>query len=244
MDKFNRFVLKVGPFKTILLVVLVSVFLSIFFTYFSIAFFFGLPQKDMPRYLLIAAIVPFLVAPIASFGFIHLLFKINSLEAETRYLATHDALTGLLSRRAFYEHAEQYLKVANRERNSIALMVADVDGLKQINDTYGHFAGDQVLKLVGKIITETVRESDIVGRVGGDEFIFCLSKATNETAKNFGNRLTEAVNESVFEYEGSQIKFGISVGIYADELAESNDLSDLIRKADAAMYEAKLKGKI
>ncbi|MFM9834648.1 MAG: GGDEF domain-containing protein [Methylophilaceae bacterium] len=160
-----------------------------------------------------------------------------------RNLATYDPLTKLFTRRIFYELTEQQLKVANREKSSVAVMMADVDEFKKINDMHGHFAGDQSLKLLGKIISETVRVSDIAGRVGGDEFIFCLPNTTAEGAKVLGNRLIAAANKSQFNFDGKTIKMQLSVGVHACLIDNDYDVNDLFKQADMALYEAKRKGK-
>lgn len=239
MAKFSQFVLKVGPFWSIFLTTLFSVVASLFLTYFSIGLIFGFPQVNMPQYLLIAALVPLIVAPLASFGFIKLVFQINKLEAEARHMATYDLLTSLLSRRAFYSFAEQQLNLAHREGNRVAIMIADLDGFKKINDEYGHAAGDEVLKELGKVIGEIARDSDIAGRLGGDEFIFCLLNASTETTNTFASRLKDAVNGRALEYEGKLIKFKLSIGLCLSEPDELCDLNDLVRKADISLYKSK-----
>ncbi len=243
MERVYAYFLRAGFVKSIVIVTLVSVLLSLLFTYLSISVLFGYGQPDMPNYLLVATLVPLIVAPLASSSLLKLLFKIDALEKETRYLATYDALTGLFTRRAFYEHAEQQLKLAQRESKSVAMLVADLDGFKGINDTFGHHAGDLALKFVSNIIKQIVRESDIAGRVGGDEFIFCLPNATQEEALYFGQRLVESVSASSFVYENKHIKLSMSVGLNTFESKSSSDIDLMIKEADQALYRAKKSGK-
>lgn len=243
MSLFSKFFLKVGALKSVVLVTIASITLSLLFTYLSVVLIFGLPQPEMPNYLLIAALVPLFVAPMASSGLINLLFKINKLETENRHLATYDVLTGLLSRRAFYDLAEQQHKIARRENDIIAILFADLDGFKQINDNFGHSVGDEVLKEFGKNILATIRSSDIVGRVGGDEFIFCLPRTTSEEALELGNRLVSVVNSTIYNHGENQIKLSVSIGLFADEADEDKELVDFISKADAMLHEAKRGGK-
>lgn len=172
MNHFRRFVLKIGLFKSVTLITVASVLLSILLTYLMIIKLYGNDHQDMRHFLLISALVPMVIAPLVSFNFLKLLFKIEALERETRYLATYDELTGLYTRRAFYDHAEQQLAIAKRESQQLAMLVADLDGFKLINDTFGHHAGDQALKHVSAVIKNTMRQADIAGRVGGDEFVF------------------------------------------------------------------------
>jgi diguanylate cyclase (GGDEF)-like protein len=243
MSLFSKFFLKAGALKSVVLVTFASIVLSLIFTYSSVALIFGLPQPEMSNYLLIAALVPLFVAPMVSFGFINLMFKINKLETENRHLATYDALTGLLSRSAFYNFAELQHKIARRECGNIAILFADLDGFKQINDSYGHGIGDAVLKEFAKIILATVRSSDIVGRVGGDEFIFCLPNTNSEEASELGNRLVSVVNSTIYNHEANQIKLSVSIGLFADEVNGDMELADFIRKADVVLNEAKRSGK-
>ncbi len=122
------------------MITLASFLLSVFFTY-GLVIVLGLPKSDMSISLVIAGLVSLMVAPIVSVGFIHLLFKINELENKTRYLASHDAMTGLFNRRAFYEVAGHQLKDVEVGA-TLAVMVADIDAFKEINDRYGPEAGD------------------------------------------------------------------------------------------------------
>jgi predicted signal transduction protein with EAL and GGDEF domain len=149
MINFNQFVLKVGTLWSIALTTLLSVISSVLLTYIFVVIVFALPKPNIQIFLMISALVPLIVAPIASVGFIKLIFKINLLEAEARHSATYDLLTGLLSRRAFCSFAEQQLSLAHREKNRVAVMIADLDGFKKINDNHGHSAGDEVLKALG-----------------------------------------------------------------------------------------------
>lgn len=243
MEKVYAYFLKAGLIKSIVIVTLVSVVLSLLFTFLSIVLIFGFAQPDMPNYLLVATLVPLIVAPLASSSLLKLLFRIDALEKETRYLATYDALTGLFTRRSFYEHAEQQLKLAQRESMNIAMLVADLDGFKGINDTFGHHAGDLALKFVSNIIRQTVRESDIAGRVGGDEFIFCLPNVTQVEAHQFGQRLVENVSASSFVYENNQIKLSMSIGLNISQSKNNGDIDLMIKEADQALYRAKKLGK-
>jgi diguanylate cyclase (GGDEF)-like protein len=239
MISFYQFVLKVGTLWSIALTTIFSAISSVLLTYFFVVIVFVLPKPNIQICLLISALVPLIVAPIASDGFIKLIFKINKLEAEARHSATYDLLTGLLSRCAFYSFAEQQLSLAYREKNCIAVMIADLDGFKKINDNHGHAAGDDVLKALGEIISGVTRDSDIAGRLGGDEFIFCLLNASTETANIFANRLHETVNNRVIEYEGKKISFKLSIGVCLSDSDEPSNLNELVRKADIALYKSK-----
>lgn len=243
MTKFSELILKVGLKKSVILITLFAMVLALLVTGFSVTFLLHVSPQEKVNHLRVAIIVSLIVAPLIAFELVSLLFKINKLEIETRNLATYDPLTSLFNRRIFYELTDQQLKVACREKSSITLMMADVDGFKQINDKHGHFAGDQTLKLLGKIISDTVRLSDIAGRMGGDEFIFCLPNTTVEGAKVLANRLITAANNANFSFDGKSIKISLSIGVHACVPEHGYDINELFHQADLALYEAKRKGK-
>lgn len=242
MNVINRLLLKHGLAKTLLAITAFSIALSILLTYLSIGIIFGLPQADMPDYLLIGAIVPAIVAPIISFGMLKQILKINALEKETRYLANTDALTGLYNHRAFYENASDCNTIAKQAGNNIHVLLADIDGFKIINDTFGHLAGDLALKQIAGMMSQTLREADVVGRVGGDEFVICLPDTTRETALSIANRILESVKNSNLVYDGQVINLSLSIGLSSSDDA-THELDSIIKMADQALYRAKSTGK-
>jgi len=246
MEPLQAKLLNWGAKKTLLILTLLAIAASLLLTYCFVTLIWG----DDPIYkeflvgaLLTAIAVPALIAPVITHYILKLLFKVYALEKQTRALATYDVLTGLLSRRAFYEAAEQQLKMAIRSQHALAIMVADLDGFKSINDTYGHYVGDQVLKKVGLLIAENARESDLVGRVGGDEFVFCLPNANQHEAQHLGQRLIDAINRSEFNYEGNNVALSASIGLHVKHVQSGELLRDLIHEADVALYQAKQEGK-
>lgn len=150
-------------------------------------------------------------------------------------LSLVDELTQLKNRRGFFELAEQALKVARRERHTLGLFFVDLDGLKKINDTLGHLAGDQALRDTAAVLQRTFRESDIIARFGGDEFIALAHVSRDSTALR--DRLREQLatlnnqNERPYHLE---VSIGTALADAMDETLEA-----LIARADAAMYEEK-----
>ncbi len=191
--------------------------------------------------LWIAVFVTLCVAPIMIWHMIDLFLKVDQLEADMRLLATYDSLTGLLTKREFLEQANYFHKVALREEWPYALIVADLDNFKEINDQFGHLTGDQALETFGLAIHEYLRESDLACRFGGDEFLFFLPNTTREQAEQFGNRLHTIIGKTI-ECSWLDIKLSISLGIacYPDISAEN--VEDMISAADNALHIAKISG--
>lgn len=243
MNRLHKFILKSGASVSITIITLLSITFSLAITYLFVVFVFTSMQSEMRITLAIAAFVPAIVAPIVSYIFMNLLFKVDELEKETRKLAHYDALTGLLSRRALYSHLDAHLKRALNDGQKMTVFVADVDDFKMINDTLGHQAGDEALKMVASVIAQSIRANDLAGRAGGDEFVFCLSSVSQEDASEFGQRLINNLNGSVFEYEGKRTNLNLSIGIYTSQVHEGAMVDDFIKAADAALYRAKKAGK-
>jgi diguanylate cyclase (GGDEF)-like protein len=156
------------------------------------------------------------------------------------YLYNHDALTGLLNRRAFEEYGEKLLALAKRERKKVALLFLDLLKYKRINDECGHEMGDLVLMVLGSRLEKVFRESDVVARFGGDEFVALLYDCDGNNLAQLLNRVFQIVEEPVrLDDKTFQVGVNIGVAIYPDDAQE---LDQLIRLADMAMYYAKKKG--
>ena len=155
--------------------------------------------------------------------------------------ATHDALTGLLSRGAFMELAKRELLRGQRTGASFGLMLADMDHFKKINDTHGHQAGDKALEAFAAVATDTLRRSDMVGRYGGEEFIGLLPDAGPEQSAMVAERVRKALAAQALRSDKGPIDLTCSIGI-ADSATYGCDLTQLIAAADRAMYAAKARG--
>jgi diguanylate cyclase (GGDEF)-like protein/PAS domain S-box-containing protein len=156
--------------------------------------------------------------------------------------ALHDVLTALPNRTLLVDRIEQAILVARRTKAPVALMVMDLDGFKEINDTLGHHAGDLLLQQVARRLLEEIRESDTVARLGGDEFAFVLPTVEDASAAiRFARRILKAL-ERPFELENQKCEVGASIGVamFPDHGADS---ATLMRRADSAMYHAKRGGR-
>lgn len=163
-------------------------------------------------------------------------------ENRFRYLADHDALTGLGNRKYFHESLSQSLDWARSNNQLVALMFLDLDGFKQVNDTLGHDTGDKLLKVVAQRLTSGLRNSDIVSRLGGDEFTVILPGISQaEYASKVAEKILNTLSQ-VFVLEGKNIFVTVSIGISIYPLdGEVEDV--LIKSADVAMYRAKRLGR-
>jgi diguanylate cyclase (GGDEF)-like protein/PAS domain S-box-containing protein len=159
-------------------------------------------------------------------------------EEGLRHQAHTDPLTGIYNRRRFEQEVERQLRESERFGDSVTLVVLDLDEFKAINDGYGHQAGDEVLRAVAGALRQAVRQTDVVGRIGGDEFAALLTRANpggaERVVKDF-RRLLEAVNVGSAE-EGTRVH--ASIGI-ATAHGPERDYASLLREADRAMYAQK-----
>jgi diguanylate cyclase (GGDEF)-like protein len=163
-------------------------------------------------------------------------------EAQLRYIADHDSLTGLLDRRRFRAELDQYVSFTARYGGQGAVMIIDIDGLKGINDSFGHHAGDQLIRRVAGVMRERVRTTDIVARLSGDEFAVLMPQTDTEGALQLGEDLRAQVADSSGpspDAEGATISVGITMfGGERDVSAEA-----VLVAADQAMYRAKEDGR-
>jgi diguanylate cyclase (GGDEF)-like protein len=162
--------------------------------------------------------------------------------AEIERLARRDALTGLPNRAHFLDHLDQALHQAARYRHRMALLVIDLDGFKLVNDTHGHAAGDRLLVEVADRLRASVRHSDAVGRIGGDEFTVCLSRIEEvQDAERVAQKVLARLREpGAGRPEFPPVGASIGIGCYPDDGANAEEL---LQAADTAMYQAKRAGR-
>ena len=165
------------------------------------------------------------------------------LEDELLRLATTDELTNLNNRRHFLTLAEQTLSRSRRYREPLALCMCDIDFFKNINDTFGHTIGDQVLQQVSEIIRKTLRDTDIAGRIGGEEFAIMLVQTSLANAQEVAERLRQNIENSQITLEdGNLVPLTISIGI-ATPSYPVETVATLMQHADHALYQAKRSGR-
>ena len=159
--------------------------------------------------------------------------RIKQLES----LSVTDELTQLLNRRGFLQQFQLSLSISRRNKTGGSLMILDLDKFKQINDTYGHLAGDEVLKNVGIAISTVVRESDIVGRIGGDEFSILMPGASPVTVTKRISQIRSAMSKMNFPWNHKNLIISGSIGRY-DYLGQENE-QEILNFADTSMYKQK-----
>lgn len=162
----------------------------------------------------------------------------RKMEQDLETMAFTDQLTGLYNRRGFINLASNQLKISKRSRQKTLLFFADVDKMKWINDNLGHEDGDKALIDTAKILIKTFRETDIISRIGGDEFAILAINAHDQTAENLLIRLNELINKSN-SYKGRRFEISISIGYAEFDPGNHDSLDDLMARADRQMYEDK-----
>jgi len=169
--------------------------------------------------------------------------KLKDMNERLQELSVTDALTALHNRLYFRRRIGHEFERADRYRSHLSCAMADIDHFKQVNDTYGHAAGDAVLTDLGVIFKEALRRIDLAARYGGEEFVFLLPETDEDEALLVGERIREAVERHRFEHEGELIELTISVGIatFPHKAIESEER--LIDCADQALYRAKRNGR-
>ncbi len=164
------------------------------------------------------------------------------LNEELKTASRVDGLTGLFNRRYWQERFDEMYKLCvRRDKPSTALML-DIDHFKRINDTYGHQAGDKVIKMLAALIKRCVRETDLAGRYGGEEFAIILNDSTVDDAKAVAERIRQLAQRLVVEHEGESISFTVSLGL-AQFSPDFKGAMAWLECADQALYEAKENGR-
>ncbi|MCG9697735.1 diguanylate cyclase [Shewanella sp. Isolate11] len=156
-------------------------------------------------------------------------------------LASTDHLTQLPNRRSTYHKGEQYFVSTDAEDQPLSLILFDIDHFKQVNDKYGHDIGDIALIEIAKVSNSMMRKQDLVGRVGGEEFLAILPGTNAEQAMNIAQRLVNTIYEKNFDNVAADFKLAISAGVATK--AEDNKFAELLKRADEALYQVKTSGR-
>ncbi len=158
-------------------------------------------------------------------------------------LVKKDGLTNLYNHRYFHDRMVEEFNRCKRYGLSVSCVLMDIDFFKKINDTYGHQAGDEILRKLAEIILASIRDVDIAARYGGEEFALILPHTSIENAVKFSERLRSSVAETDFQFDGNSIKVTVSLGVAAFPVNDPKTHTDIIRFADEALYTAKTSGR-
>ncbi len=152
-------------------------------------------------------------------------------------MAQKDGLTGIFSRQYLMSCFMSEFESAKRSGNKLSIAMMDIDKFKNINDLYGHFEGDRALTMFASVVKEAIRQDDLFGRYGGDEFVLIFPNSTVEIAQRVIDRITSALTKVVLNVGIAEIELSISIGLC--ELSDESNPEEMIKKADVMMYEIK-----
>ena len=175
------------------------------------------------------------------YGLYYFTYIVDVSEQKLRYQAEHDLLTGVLNRNAIVKVLVS--SIARSQNNHVAAIMGDIDHFKRINDTYGHLAGDDVLKGVTRMLGESLREGDALGRFGGEEFIMVLPGCQMNAAIRVAERIRSMLNDTPIQTCEGYIGVTMSFGVAVMQQGRDNDGEALIKRADQALYRAKNGGR-
>ncbi len=174
-------------------------------------------------------------------GYIAIALENGSLFSHVKELASVDSLTGLYNRRALFEMAGRAFAEAKRHQTPLSVVMIDADDLKKVNDTYGHAAGDTLLKQMAEVFNAAIRASDLLGRIGGDEFLLILPQTELKEALRLADRLRENLAETPLKVENAFVSLRASFGV-AEFTSVDTSIEQTVSRADHSLYESKRKG--
>lgn len=166
----------------------------------------------------------------------------SKLEKILKYQASTDSLTNILNRRSFFEACDNEIKLSKRYEHPLSFIIIDIDYFKKINDTYGHLNGDIVLIDLVNVITNTIRTTDLFGRIGGEEFAVLMPETKQKDAMNLADRIRKNISENVSVLEGTTVNITVSIGL-SFLTTEDSIIQTVLRRADLALFKAKESGR-
>ena len=173
---------------------------------------------------------------------VNFFMRMRESNSQLKIMATRDPLTGILNARAYYELCDSLIHVAQRNKAPYSVLFVDLDHFKSINDTYGHAAGDLVLKSVADVLVQSIRRSDALGRIGGEEFSIFLPNTSFHDALGLAEHIRASIASIALSIGDGQRKITASIGVARNEHSEQTML-EIQQQADLAMYRAKAGGR-
>lgn len=204
-------------------------------------YFGGATAFTLENAILFAGLVPFLIAIPISAYMAEQSLDLYIAQQELRRLANTDSLTGLPNRRSFFHVVETLLQEAAADQTPCTLLILDADHFKDINDSYGHAVGDRALVAIADVLRHKFRQSDLICRVGGEEFAILLHDMEDSYAHPLADRVVKAIANSPLVEENAIIEYSVSCGVA--DTSTSYHLPSLFKHADDAMYTAKERGR-
>lgn len=187
-------------------------------------------------------IIIFTILIEAVFIFRPMVAKVTLFASKLQREANYDALSGIFNRRAFNLQSAQHFNKSRENNHPLSVLMCDVDFFKNVNDTYGHSTGDEVIKTVAQVMLEHTRNSDVVARYGGEEFIALLPRTSKHEASIVAEKIRRSIESIEINIDNHQLRFTISIGI-SDLKSTDSDIDNVILRADEALYNAKESGR-
>lgn len=168
--------------------------------------------------------------------------RLQAVNRRLHQMASHDPLTGVFNARAYYEHCERLMRLEQRGDSPYAVLFVDLDHFKRINDTHGHAAGDSVLQTVAGCLSRSIRQSDLLGRIGGEEFSIFLPGTDLAGATQLAENIRQAIETLLPDIGSQRLPITASIGVAGNQ-RNSLPMQDIQKQADQAMYQAKAAGR-
>jgi len=192
--------------------------------------------------LLRASLITLLTVPLIFWFLFGFLDEAIDKSAEIEKLSTFDSLTGLFKRQIFFSSCEKLHNYSVRKKQPYCIIAVDMDGFKQLNEKYGRECADRVLQTFANLSQETARDSDVIARLAGEEFVYFLPNTKLEQAEVLAKRLAERIHKKPVIDGSSYVQYSISVGIASNKCIKNETFENVLKRADDAMHVAKGKG--
>ena len=230
---------KIGIGNTTLIATVIAILISVFLTTFLLILLKGKVDLEI---ILISIIVPGAITPLLTGYLFVILEKLDHAENYLQKLVTVDELTRVNNRRQFIKLASNELARCKRYNNIFSILMMDIDKFKDINDYYGHLAGDKVLQALAHTCCSIIRPNDVLARFGGDEFVILLPMTESVEAEELAERIRQQLVKTPVITDQHKINFSVSIGIapYTESIL---NLDQILINADLALYEAKRQGR-